>query len=35
MAKISGAELEEIVLGFGKLSPELLAKLKDNLIPKK
>jgi tripartite-type tricarboxylate transporter receptor subunit TctC len=30
-----GAELEEIVAGFGKLSPDILAKLKDSLLPKK
>lgn len=31
----SGGELEEIVSGFAKLSPDVVAKLKDNLLPKK
>jgi tripartite-type tricarboxylate transporter receptor subunit TctC len=30
-----GGELEEIVSGFAKLSPDVVAKLKDNLLPKK
>jgi tripartite-type tricarboxylate transporter receptor subunit TctC len=30
-----GGELEEIVAGFAKLSPDVLAKLKDSLLPKK
>lgn len=30
-----GTELEEIVSGFGKLSPDVLAKLRESLVPKK
>jgi Tripartite tricarboxylate transporter family receptor len=30
-----GGELEEIVMGFGKLSADVLAKLRDSLLPKK
>jgi tripartite-type tricarboxylate transporter receptor subunit TctC len=32
---VPGREMEEIVAGFSKLSPEMLAKLKSSLVPKR